>query len=131
MTKDITKEVSLLSLKLNRRLLSIPASLDEKRSQMLDGDQLSNQNNEVFERADDGGERDFVDNENAVLDEANEPGFNAVKFDVDSIIESIPSISPTLLKESRMSPYPASCVTRFPVPDCFVCWTVRQISIYC
>ena len=87
-----------------------------------------------FERdnTSDSGDGSFFIDSNAVLGEVDENDFdevdtNAVNFDADSAVESIPSISPTLLKESRISPYPASGVTRFPVPDCFVSWTVSNM----
>ena len=42
-------------------------------------------------------------------------------LDIVENMSFLPSILPT---ESRISPYPASGVNRFPVPDCYVRWTV-------
>ena len=83
-------------------------------------------------RAGGGDEGVFVENDNCVLSEIDETDFdevdtNAVTLDVDDDFGSIPSISPSLLTESRTSPYPASGVIRFPVPDHFVCWTVSNM----
>lgn len=66
------------------------------------------------------------DDENDV----DEVDINAVNFDGSSIVESATTSIPlALLKESRTSPYPASGLSRFPVPDCYVSWTVSSMLL--
>ena len=77
-------------------------------------------------------ERVIDDYRAPVISEVDENGvdevdINEVNFDGSSMVESTTSIPPVLLKESRKSPYPASGLSRFPVPDCYVSWTVSSI----
>lgn len=46
----------------------------------------------------------------------------------DVVIEDIPYVSRLLPRESRISPYPASGVKRFNVPDHYVDWNVSIIA---
>ena len=48
-------------------------------------------------------------------------------LDGPNAIEDTPAFPHTLPIESRKSPYPASDVIRFPVPDSYVDWTVSSL----
>ena len=48
---------------------------------------------------------------------------------VDSIADDTIAVSFFIHEKARTSPYPASDINRFPVPDCYVPWAVSRFEL--